>query len=178
MKVNSISFRGVYRESGKQFSPVQYQISKKITDTMTSPDNVDKRGYTPDEKLKKMGYDLVITPSEYTDTVDVFAVKGVKPENGVNLKNCSEKIAVGSYDNESYQYKASFATNAVTNKGSYKSAFFVPAIAFFALLANGILNNYSNTENSKQPIENIIKKDSLKDSVKTLSADTIKYVKK
>ena len=169
MQVDKVSFKGVYRETGKHFSPKQYIKSQVI---MNSMNNVGINGYTSSEVLEKKGYDVLIVPVE-NDCVDVYAVEGF--EKGVGDKPHTYKHSkyVKTYD-EKTEFHPSDIKKAISEKGLIGAILLLPIIGISALINLAVLKDCDKVQVRKQNIENIIPND----SVKTIAQDTVKFIKK
>ena len=100
MAVSQISFQGVYK-SNESFSEVQDKISQRITETLTSSFFADKKGKTPDNKLKDKGYDTLLSPAG-KDTVDVFIVTDFKKSTENQPPTYKDCTYVGTYNNRDF----------------------------------------------------------------------------
>ena len=175
MKIDALSFCGVYRTTNKQFSPTQYKISQEIKERLTSQDYVDKRGYTPDEKLKKQGYDTILSPAD-NDCVDLSVVTNLKEGIGIQPHSYSENTYVGRYDKNS-DFSPKDIHRAINEKSSFGAIFLIPVVGILSLIAANGVKNCTNSETNNTKVINVTAKDSLQNSVKTISADTFKVIK-
>ena len=165
MKINRISFNGVYRNGEKNFTPVQYKISEYIKNTLTAEYNADKKGYTPNEKLKKQGYDTIIYPNG-DDKVDVFVVTGIKTPTEDGEYSYDNSIFVGTYNNRSL-FSSNNVYNVLGNKHSWKSVFLIPIVIFAIAITGNTIKKCSHL-NSNNFTEQVLKNDSIKDSFKNV----------
>lgn len=176
MRINPVNFKGVYRTTDKQFSPAQYKISEYIKTVMTSSGDEDNHGCTPADKLKKRGYDIILSPID-DDKVQVSAVKDLKKGVGIQPHTYSESIYVGIY-NRNTLFSSNDIKSAISTRNAWSYLFMIPLVAFIALLGSKSINKCSNIAKSNGNVEYHAASDSLKDSTKTLYIDSLKLFKK
>ena len=171
MQVQSISFHGVYRSKDKQFSPIQYTVSEKIKNRLTSEDYMNSRGYTPAEILKKQGYDIIMTPVG-DKNVSVTAVTGLKKHNDIKEHSYRDSVFVGEY-NADWEFEPKDITQALNNRSIGAFPFLIPVLAFAGLIISGIVKSCNGQKAAKSTVENVIANDSLK----AVSDNTINFLK-
>ena len=174
--INSYTFKGIYRDPSKKYSPIQNEVIEDIKTKLRSRDDKNK---SLEERGAKKGMDFLLDSAE-NECITLRILYGLK-KNGVGVERgqavyrYSEKV--GTYDKEhpfeQEDLNASFKKNNLS-----KNVFNIAAALILALQA-GIITFYvkNKPDNIKQQTEKFIQ---MKDSVvnqNSIVRDTLKIFK-
>ena len=93
---NLQSFRGVYIDTGKTFTPEQYRASCIVKNRMTSRFLYGKNGVSSECRLKRKGYDVLVRPTE-DNSVTVLVVKELQRKRDNTIYNEKKSKIIGTY---------------------------------------------------------------------------------